>query len=437
MENFGMRLAEYLLDGLRHWFWTAPLVLSGFFLYKISSAFLTVKSDWGWRIALGILLGGTSGMVIWVGDNNLLFTLPVFFAGVLSCSRGGRIGRLTVAAILFCLIMPVNALLDTYYESIMTVFDSDSFSYYSNRIIRAGLWGLLYLAVRKRLPDCPPRLSPQLWGLVFFLAAMPFCSLLAVVLMTSRQYYSSPVLQRLILNLGLAVLPFVFLTALALLYALLVLADHERLEQAERLISLRENYYQAIQREDRQVRALRHDLRNHLTAVQGLLEQSEVQKAIGYLKEIAGSPALGGRRRLCENETANVVLTAKAEAMERAGLTADFAVSLPRELPVADLDLCALLGNALDNAIEAAGQARDKKISLRCRTEKGLFMLRVENAVEGELREDLSTTKADKSAHGFGLAGMREIAERYGGSLETRIGHGRFELVACIPLNSG
>ena len=143
----------------------------------------------------------------------------------------------------------------------------------------------------------------------------------------------------------------------------------------------------------------------------------------------------GGRRVLCENETANIVLASKAETMDQAGLTGDFAVSLPKILPIADMDLCALLGNALDNAIEAAVQAEDKQITVRCRVDKGLFMLRVENAVEGEVRPDLATTKADKSVHGFGLAGMREIAERCGGSLETRTGSGRFELVACIPLS--
>ena len=62
-------------------------------------------------------------------------------------------------------------------------------------------------------------------------------------------------------------------------------------------------------------------------------------------------------------------------------------------------------------------------------------MLRVENAYAGELSPDLSTTKADKAAHGFGLAGMREIAERLGGSLETRANGGRFQLVVCLPLS--
>ena len=288
-----------------------------------------------------------------------------------------------------------------------------------------------------RSPKRPPQLSPRFWNLVLLLAAMPFSSLLAVVLLPLLQsdyIYSNALLHGLIMNLGVAVLPFIFLTSLALLYAILVLENHQRLEEADKLASLRESYYQGLQREERQVRTLRHDLRNHLTALRGLVDMGEDGKALQYIDQLVDSPALRGGKRLCENDAASAVLSAKAEAMGRSGLTADFSVSLPKDLPLAEVDLCALLGNAADNAMEAAEEAEDKTVTLRCRAEKGLFMLRVENAYAGELAPDLATTKADRTSHGFGLAGMREIAERLGGSLETRAGGGRFQLVVCLPL---
>ena len=96
-----------------------------------------------------------------------------------------------------------------------------------------------------------------------------------------------------------------------------------------------------------------------------------------------------------------------------------FQVSLPACLLISEVDLCALLGNALDNAMEAAEKSGNPVIHVRCRVEKGLFMLQVENALAGDETPDLATTKADKTAHGFGLPGMREIAQRYGGSLEA------------------
>lgn len=62
-------------------------------------------------------------------------------------------------------------------------------------------------------------------------------------------------------------------------------------------------------------------------------------------------------------------------------------------------------------------------------------MLKVTNALAGDEREDLTTTKADKKHHGFGLAGMREIANRYGGPLEVTTAGSHFELLACLPLH--
>ena len=353
----------------------------------------------------------------------------MFLALFFLSTRGDRVGRLAVCMILFCLEMSVCALLDTYVERI----NRDALYDVLVRMARPMVFGPLWLLLRRRLPREPVTLSRRLWKLVLGLAAMPLCALIAVVLLTFRRYESVEV-YAVAMNQGMVVLPFALLTSLVLLLAILILADHERLEQAGRLAGLREVYYQGLRQQETQVRRLRHDLRNHLTAVRGLLEQGDEQGAIRYLDQMAGSPALRGTRRLCENEAANAVLTAKAEAMEREETVADFAVSLPRDLPVADVDLCALLGNALDNALEGTRGGTARRITVRCKADKGLFMLRVENTLGGEVKPDLATTKADKAAHGFGIPGMREIAERYGGTLDAGVRDDRFELVVCLPL---
>lgn len=419
----GERLFQQIVSG---WFYWALDVLNGYFLYRLAVPFLVMRERRGWRILLLLLFAGSSGMVIWVGDPNLLYTLPIFLLVFFLCTRGDRVGRLTMCLVFFCLVMSVCALLDTYLG------DLDNYGALT-RLLRPVVFGGLYLLVRRRLPAEPAALSPRLWRLALGLAAMPFCALAAVVLLTYTKY-DSPAAYTQAMNLGMVVLPFVLLTSVMLLRAVLVLSDHERLEQAGRLASLREVYYQGLRQQETQVRTLRHDLRNHLTVVRGRLEQGDTKGALSYLEQLSGSPALQGTRRICENDTANAVLTAKAEAMRQAGITPDFAVSLPDRLPISDTDLCALLGNALDNALEAAVQAEDKTVTVRNKVQKGLFMLRVENALAGPVAADLRTTKADKTAHGLGIPGMREIASRYGGTLEAGTRSGRFELVVCIPV---
>lgn len=416
-----------IVNGVLYWTWFVFIFANGFFLFRIISAFVQVKEKRVFKLMLFLLLSGSSGMIIWVGDNNLLLTLPVFVALYMASTRGARLGRLATAGVFFCLIMSVCAIADTYLK------DLEHYEV-ATWLMRVSAFGLLYAAVHRRLPREPVRLSLRLWKLVLGLSAMPFSALMAVVLLTYRRYDSAEV-HALSMNQGLVVLPFVLVTAVVILFAILTLADYERLARENRLASLREVYYQGIRREQTQVRTLRHDLRNHLTVLQGLVEHGEREKVQAYLEQIVGSPALQGSRQLCENEAANAVVSAKAEEMERNGLIPDLQITLPPELPVADTDLCALLGNALDNAMEAAAKAGDKKIFMRCRTDKGMLMLKVRNALAGDEREDLATTKPDQKHHGLGLAGMREIAARYGGILETSTDGGCFELLVCLPLH--
>ena len=392
------------------WFyglWWIDILANGFFLYHLCRPFVTFRSGRLWKAVFLLTLAISSGMVIWIGDPNLLYTLPIYFLLFFLCTRGDWVGRLTVCVVFFCLEMSVCALLDTYIQAVDTGRLYDLLV----RLLRTAVFGALWLLLRRRFPAEQVHLTRRLWQVVLGLAVMPLCALIAVVLLTFQKYESAAV-NTLALNQGLVVLPFVLVTSLVLLFAILILGDHERLERASQLAGLREVYYQGLQQQERQVRQLR----------------------VGYLEQMAGSQALQGVRRFCENESANVVLSAKAEAMEQAGITADFAVSLPKDLPVADTDLAALLGNALDNAIEGVQNAAVKKITLRCRVDKGLLMLRLENPVGGEVNPDLSTTKADKFSHGFGIPGMREIAERYHGTLDADVKDGCFILFICLMI---
>lgn len=217
-----------------------------------------------------------------------------------------------------------------------------------------------------------------------------------------------------------------------LLAAVIILARQEALEQEHALAAQRDIYYEGLRQQDQQLRQLRHDLRNHITAASGLLELGKLDEARAYLDALGDSKALSRPRRFCDNDTVNVVLAAKANAIEQAGLVSDFQAALPASLPIADTDLCALFGNALDNAREGALGCPDATVRLRCRYDKGMLMLAVDNPISGDVLPDLRTTKADKEAHGHGLPGMRSIADRYGGSLETRIDDNGFHLLVCL-----
>lgn len=412
-----------------------PMLWAGAWLWeRASRRYLAVRpGKLAYAVRLLLFWAGSAGP-LWIGDENLLFFALAYMVGFFLCYQGTHVARVVVGTVFFLLIASVGMIFDTIY-SLLPIATWD-FSRAVGQLCKLLVAAGVFLLSRKLNPEENALHLPQrLWWLCALLSLAPLAVVLSFSLWHSFGRDSMDIGQY---RIAYTVLPFMFLSAVALLVALTVLSRHEKLEQTAQLAQLRELYYKGTQDKEAQVRTLRHDLRNHLAAVQGLLAGGDTQKAQAYLAELAASPALHGTRRICENELANVVLCGKIAEMEAQGLTVDALVTLPERVPVADIDLCALLGNALDNAAEAAAQAKDKRVTLRLRADRGMLMLRVENsfAAAPTLHSgNFATTKADVDAHGFGIRGMREIASRYGGTLEAAVNANRFELIACLPFS--
>lgn len=362
----------------------------------------------------------------WFGDENPILLFPFFALGCFFCLPGKRLPRMVVCGIVFTLLISLNILMDSLYWNDWTL--------YLLLLIRLAVWCVLSWFLRRIVPCGGLQLSKKLWLLLGGLSLAPLVTMLSFSLYGYRWPGNSYDLYRSVLQMvGYTSLPFIFVSALTLLIAAAVLSRHEALEQENRLAALREVYYTGLKQEQTGLRTLRHDLKNHVTALQGLLEQGRQTELSRYLADLAGSPALESDKHYTKNETANVVLCGKAAHMEALAMLPDFAVSLPERLALSDIDLCALLGNALDNAMEGVADAENKTITLGVRLDKGMFMLQVQNAMGAPVNADLTTTKKDAAQHGFGLAGMREIAVRQGGSLEASVKDDVFTLLVCFP----
>ena len=122
---------------------------SGFFLYKLCAPFVRPRNGRFWRVLLFLTLAGSTGMVIWIGDPNLLYTLPAFFALFLLSTRGDRIGRVAVCIILFCLEMSVCAFLDSYVQFFNDYGLYDLYDVVT-RLARPLTFGALWLLLRRR-----------------------------------------------------------------------------------------------------------------------------------------------------------------------------------------------------------------------------------------------------------------------------------------------
>ena len=104
------------------------------------------------------------------------------------------------------------------------------------------------------------------------------------------------------------------------------------------------------------------------------------------------------------------------------------------------MDICSLFGNALDNAITSTEKIENPEkrlIHVMVSREKGFLRIKIENSFQGELKMKNQlpvTTKEDRRYHGFGVKSMKEIAEKYKGSLTVSAKDGWFELRILIPI---
>lgn len=384
------------------------------------------KPKWYSYSALLLIISLAYSTVCWVGDENPILLFPLVILAFVFCLPGEKLAKAVVGGILYTMLIPINILIDTIYYMDWS---------WTILVFKLLIWCALAWFLKRFAPPRGIKLPRRLWTLLGSLTLAPLATILSFSLWKNNYTVANEyqLYKELLNRLAITIMPFVFISALALLIAAVVLSKQEVLEQENQMSALREVYYTSIKQEQIQLRTLRHDLRNHLSALQGLLATDNSKEAEEYLKDLSGSMAFIQGREYTQNEIANIVLSSKALQMKSAGIEPDFSVQLPKDLPISAPELCALLGNALDNAIEGVVNSIDKTVCLRAHINKGMFMLKVQNAIGGAVNPDFSTTKADNKSHGFGLAGMREIAQRYGGTLEAEAQNEKFELLVCFP----
>ena len=138
-----------------------------------------------------------------------------------------------------------------------------------------------------------------------------------------------------------------------------------------------------------------------------------VERCVAAWKQDSGQE----QTRLTGHIAVNAILQNAAGRAKAAGIALEAAAMIPQSLPIPDEDLCALLINLLDNALEGAErtpQGREKIIRFRMRVNGAFLPILCENTFDGHVETDkngtVKTTKADPASHGFGIAQMRAVA---------------------------
>ena len=183
----------------------------------------------------------------------------------------------------------------------------------------------------------------------------------------------------------------------------------------------------------------RHDMRHHLNVIDGFLSAGNPQQAREYIQNVQTDVETITRKRFCENEIVNLLCASFMGKAERQGMKLKVDAKLPKQLPVSDTELCSLLSNGLENALNAAAQLTppEKWVELYCGVQLHQLLIEIKNPYAGEvvMRDGLPRSK--REGHGYGCRSISAIAEHNQGLCSFQAKNGVFTLRVLLPMGGG
>lgn len=196
--------------------------------------------------------------------------------------------------------------------------------------------------------------------------------------------------------------------------------------------------YENMTKHLEQVAVLRHEMKNHVAAIQILMGNKEYDKTLVYLSELADQQEQVLQVRYCEHFFLNALLNVRLSKLKESGVRISYRVSVPKELCISDEDLSSLFMNILDNASEALltmPPDSDRWLELKVQIQKPYLYILCKNAKGHPVRESgggYLSTKQDGEKHGFGLKIIRQVVEKYDGILNISHTANSFKVEAAV-----
>lgn len=185
------------------------------------------------------------------------------------------------------------------------------------------------------------------------------------------------------------------------------------------------------------MRGWRHDYHNHMQSLKAYLSKGMEEEAKAYLERLESD--LDEIRQMIEtgNVALDAILNSKLSLAVQEHIEVDYRAAVPEELTVSDIDLCVLIGNLIDNGVEACQKLDEEQRRIRLyigilRQQLYIYVLNSTNEPARRMDEEYITTK--RGNHGHGLLRINRIVEKYDGYINRKNEPGVFVTEIMLPL---
>lgn len=184
------------------------------------------------------------------------------------------------------------------------------------------------------------------------------------------------------------------------------------------LLALQRRQYELLARRIEEIRTARHDLRQHLKLIQTYLANGDKKALADYVAAYGETLPSDTVELFCENPAVNAIVSFYGEKARNQGVAFETRLDLPAQLPVSDPDFCVVVGNLLENALEALGADRPGaflEISASVKAGKELILTVDNGPVKEPLMQDGQLISSKHEGTGIGTASVKRVAAHYHG----------------------
>lgn len=198
-----------------------------------------------------------------------------------------------------------------------------------------------------------------------------------------------------------------------------------------------QTHYAEVENMYRQMRGWRHDYRNHIQTMKSYAAAGDLESVKSYLDELDTDLSTVDTVVKTGNKMTDAILNSKISLAKSQNITVLADAHVPVALTTAELDLCIIIGNLFDNAIEASLSLPEEQRMIRVYMDMKntqLYMSFTNRTAQGKQKKENGIFKTTKGkGHGFGLVRIDTIIERYSGYINRNSEEGAFTTEILLP----
>jgi sensor histidine kinase regulating citrate/malate metabolism len=203
-------------------------------------------------------------------------------------------------------------------------------------------------------------------------------------------------------------------------------------------IELQKQNYRTLNKSLENYYAFKHDIRHHIMTMKSMIDTKNYIAASQYVNKFSETEICYSPDVLCKNLTIDSILKYYLSIATKNNIQCKVNLNIPENINIDNLDLSIVIGNSVENAIEACNNIVDKTpqyIHINAEIKGFNLLLKIKNSFNGQVIREGNIMKTSKKleGHGIGLSNVRKIAEKYNGFFDIKYTDSEFEV--CIIMN--